>query len=101
MSGTLPNDAETGSIDDKDLSPRHDDRPRENDRLPHERACHDGTLNDNDAPREEGLLHEEPSPLLHDEGPLREEGTSDEKRPVLENEAAARDDLAMSSSEGA
>jgi hypothetical protein len=99
VSGTLPNHAETGTTDDKDLSPWHDDRPHENDWLSHEWGCHKGTLNDNDAPREKGLLHEE--------GPLRKERPLHEKRPLhedrsaLESEPAARDDLAMPSSEGA
>jgi hypothetical protein len=88
MNGTLPKDAETGATGDKDLSPRHDDRLRENDRLCHEWACHEGTLNDNNAPREEG-------PRLHEEGPL------DEKCSALESETVACNDLAMSSSETA
>ncbi len=105
MSGTLPNDVETGTTDDKDLSPWHDDRPRKNDRLSHEWACHKGTLNDNDAPREKGLLHEE-GPLreersLHEKRPLYDERPLHEDRSALESEPAARDHLAMPSSGGA
>ena len=107
--GTLPNDSETGAPDDKDLLTWHDYRSRENDRLSHEWACHEGTLDDNavheERPlREEGALHEE-RPLcdddaLREEGPLlHEEGPLPEKRSALESETAARDDLPMPSSE--
>src|SRR5258708_19114592 len=96
VSGTLPNDAETGTTDDKDLSSWHGDRPRKNDRLSHEWACHKGTLSDNDAPREKGLLYEEGP--LREERPLCDERALHENRSALESEPAARDHLAMSSS---
>ena|SRR5258708_1057030 len=64
VSGALPNDAETGTTDDNDLSSWHDDRSRKIDRLSHEWACHKGTLSDNDAPREKGALHDKRP--LHD-----------------------------------
>jgi hypothetical protein len=100
MSGTLPNHDEAGATDDKDLSPWYDYRPRENDRLSGEWACHEGTLDD-DALREEG-------PLLHKEGPLPEKWSAPESEtaarddlPMPSSEPGARDDLAMPSGEGA
>jgi hypothetical protein len=110
VSGALPNDAETGTTDDKDLSSWHDDRSRKIDRLSHEWACHKGALSDNDAPREKGALRDK-RPLhdkrsLHDKWPLCEERPLCDKRPLhkngsaLESEPAARDHLAMPSSGG-
>jgi hypothetical protein len=99
VSGTLPNHDETGATDDNDLSPWYDHRPRENDRLSGEWACHEGTLDDDDTLHEEGTRDDdddalrEEGPLLHEDGPLPK------KRSALESETAARDDLPMPSSE--